>query len=38
MFQIPVQVENGDIVKIHPGKPQVYDKAPSGRLYVRWKY
>ena len=30
----PVQVENGDIVKIHPGKPQVYDKAPSGRLYV----
>ena len=31
----PVQVENGDIVKIFPGnKPQVYDKAPSGRLYV----
>ena len=31
----PVQVENGDIVKIFPGKkPEVYDKAPSGRLYV----
>ena len=29
-----VQVENGDIVKLHPGKPEVYDKAPSGRLYV----
>jgi len=31
----PVQVENGDIVKSYPGsKPEVYDKAPSGRLYV----
>ncbi len=31
----PVQVENGDIVKLFPGsKPEVYDKAPSGRLYV----
>ena len=31
----PVQVENGDIVKLFPGnKPKVYDKAPSGRLYV----
>ena len=31
----PVQVENGDIVKIFPGeKPEVYDKAPSGKLYV----
>jgi len=31
----PVQVENGDIVKIFPGeKPHVYDKAPSGRLCV----
>ena len=28
----PVQVENGDIVKLAPGKPHVYDKAPSGRL------
>ena len=34
----PVQVENGDIVKIYPGKsPKVYDKAPSGRLYVDGK-
>ncbi len=31
----PVEVENGDIVKIFPGdKPHVYDKAPSGRLCV----
>ena len=30
----PVQVENGDIVKLAPGKPYVYDKAPSGRLYL----
>ena len=31
----PVKVENGDIVKIYPGKkPVVCDKAPSGRLYV----
>ena len=31
----PIQVENGDIVKIFPGKkPEVFDKAPSGRLYV----
>ena len=30
----PVQVENGDIVKLAPGKPSVYDKAPSGRLYL----
>ncbi len=31
----PVEVENGDIVKLHPGeKPEIYDKAPSGRLYV----
>jgi len=30
----PVQVENGDIVKLYPGKPEVHDKAPSGRLYV----
>ena len=33
--QFPVQVENGDIVKLHPGKqPIVYDKAPSGKLYL----
>ena len=31
----PVKVENGDIVRLFPGeKPEVYDKAPSGRLYV----
>jgi len=31
----PIQVENGDIVKLSPGNnPQVYDKAPSGRLYL----
>jgi ribonuclease J len=31
----PVEVENGDIVKIYPGnKPYVFDKAPSGRLCV----
>ena len=36
-MQIPytVKVENGDIVKLHPGeKPEVFDRAPSGRLYV----
>ena len=34
-FHIQFRVENGDIVKIYPGKkPEVYDKAPSGRLYV----
>ena len=33
--QYPIEVENGDIVKLFPGdKPEVYDKAPSGRLYV----
>ncbi len=31
----PVQVENGDIVKLAPcNHPEVYDKAPSGRLYL----
>ena len=30
----PVQVENGDVVKLFPGAPTVYDKAPSGRLYL----
>ena len=31
----PVQVENGDVVKLYPGdEPEVYDKAPSGRLYL----
>ena len=31
----PIKVENGDIIRLYPGKkPVVYDKAPSGRLYV----
>jgi len=31
----PVKVENGDIVRLYPGtKPEVYDKAPSGKLYL----
>jgi len=31
----PVQVENGDMVQLYPGdKPKIFDKAPSGRLYV----
>jgi len=31
----PIKVENGDIVRLYPGnKPEVYDKAPSGKLYV----
>jgi len=31
----PVQVENGDIVKLAPGDyPEIYDKAPTGRLYL----
>jgi ribonuclease J len=31
----PVQIENGDIVQIHPGEePHVVDKAPVGRMYV----
>ena len=36
-MQVPnsVKVENGDIVRLYPGKnPEVYDKAPSGRLYL----
>ena len=36
-MQVPhtVQVENGDMVKLYPGnKPEVYDKAPSGKLYL----
>ena len=30
----PVQVENGDIVQIYPGKPKIIDKAPYGKLYL----
>ena len=34
----PVQVENGDIVKLYPGeKPKVVDRAPVGRIYVDGK-
>ncbi len=30
-----VRVENGDIVRLYPGNiPEVYDKAPNGRLYL----
>ncbi len=33
--QHPIQVENGDMVKLYPGdKPVVFDKAPNGKLYV----
>ena len=31
----PVQVENGDIVRLYPGEnPKVVDKAPTGRIFV----
>ena len=31
----PIKVKNGDIVKLAPcEKPEVFDKAPSGKLYV----
>ena len=31
----PVKVENGDIIRIFPGeKPEIFDKAPSGKIYV----
>ena len=36
-MQVPesVLVENGDIVKLYPGlKPEVFDRAPSGKLFV----
>ena len=34
----PVQVENGDIVQLYPGKkPEVIDKAPVGRMLVDGK-
>ena len=34
----PVKVENGDIVRLFPGdSPKVFDKAPSGRLYLDGK-
>ncbi len=31
----PIQIENGDIVKLASGKkPEIFDKAPNGRLYL----
>ena len=31
----PIKLQNGDIVRLFPGdKPEVYDKAPNGRIYV----
>tara|TARA_B100001093_G_scaffold520176_1_gene613339 strand:- start:261 stop:1922 length:1662 start_codon:yes stop_codon:yes gene_type:complete len=36
-LQIPktLLIENGDIVRLYPGKsPQIFDKAPSGRIYL----
>ena len=31
----PIKVENGDIIRIFPGnKPEIFDKAPNGRIYV----
>ena len=36
-MQVPnaIKVENGDIVKLYPCKiPEVFDKAPSGKLYL----
>ena len=33
--KFPIKVENGDIVRLFPGdRPEIYDKAPSGRIYV----
>ncbi len=36
-MQVPnaLKVENGDIVKLYPcKKPEIYDKAPSGKLFL----
>jgi ribonuclease J len=34
----PIKVENGDIVRLYPGdSPKVFDKAPSGRLFLDGK-
>ena len=31
----PLQVENGDVVELFPGKnPKIVDKAPTGRMYL----
>ena len=34
----PIKVENGDIVRLYPGNsPEVYDKAPYGKVYLDGK-
>ncbi len=35
-MQVPktLLIENGDIIKILPGQPEIIDKAPVGRLYL----
>ncbi len=34
----PVKVENGDIVRLFPGNyPEVYDKAPNGKIFIDGK-
>ena len=34
-FLKPLLIENGDIIKLLPGKlPEIVDKAPSGRVYL----
>ena len=36
-MQVPktLLIENGDIIKILPGnKPEIIDKAPSGKVYL----
>ena len=30
----PLKVENGDIVRLSPGSPEVYDKAPYGKVFL----
>ena len=30
----PIKVENGDIVRLYPGSPEVYDKAPYGKVFL----
>ena len=37
-IKYPIKVENGDIVRIYPGSsPEVYDKAPYGKIYLDGK-
>ena len=34
----PIKVENGDMVRLYPGNsPEVYDKAPYGKIYLDGK-